>query len=76
MTDSHDELLGIARDLEQLAARGGEPEIREPLDRLKQATEEVGKAWSGSWLRLSRECLLCESTDSALQERTSALSGD
>ena len=50
MTDSHDELLGIARDLEQLAARGGEPDIREPLDRLKQAAEEVGKAWSGSWL--------------------------
>ena len=50
MTDSHDELLGIARDLEQLVARGREPEIREPLDRLKQAAEEAGKASSGSWL--------------------------
>ena len=50
MTDSHDELLGIARDLEQLAARGGEPEVRGPLDQLKQSAEAVGKAWSGSWL--------------------------
>ena len=50
MADSHDELLDIAKDLEQLAARGREPEIREPLDWLKQAAEEVGKAWSGSWL--------------------------
>ena len=50
MTDSHDELLGIARDLEQLAARGREPEIREPLERLRQAAEEAGKAWSRSWL--------------------------
>ena len=50
MTDSQDELLGIVRDLEQLASRGREPEVREPLDRLKQAAEEVGKAWSGSWM--------------------------
>ena len=50
MTDSQDELLGIARDLEQLVSRGREPEVREPLDRLEQAAEEVGKAWSGSWL--------------------------
>ena len=50
MTDSHDELLGIAKDLEQLADRGREPEIREPLERLRQAAEEAGKAWSRSWL--------------------------
>ena len=50
MTDSQDELLGIARDLEQLASRGRDPEVRGPLDRLKQAAEEVGKAWSRSWM--------------------------
>ena len=50
MAESHKELLEIAEALDRLAARGSEPEIREPLDRLRQAAESVGKAWSGSWL--------------------------
>ena len=50
MTGSHDELLSIARDLEQLLARGQEPEIRESLDLLRKTAGEVGKASSGSWL--------------------------
>lgn len=49
MTDSHDELLRVADDLEQLTARAQEDNIREPLDSLKKAAEQVGKAWSGSW---------------------------
>ena len=50
MTDSHDELLQIAGELEQLVARAQEDYIREPLGSLKKAAEQVGKAWSGSWL--------------------------
>ena len=50
MTDSYDELVSIAKSLEQLAARGRQAEIREPLEQLKQAAEEAGKAWNGSWL--------------------------
>ena len=50
MTDTHNELLTIADELKGLAARGVVPEVREPLQNLRQAAEEVGKAWSGSWL--------------------------
>ena len=50
MTDAHDELLQIADKLEQLATRGQEPHIEEPLGRLNQAAERAEKAWSGSWL--------------------------
>ena len=50
MTDSHDELLSIANEIENLATLSLEPEISEPLDRLKQAAEDAGKAWSGSWI--------------------------
>ncbi len=49
MTELHEELLSIADHMDQLAERGRRPEIQEPLKRLTQAAEEVGKAWSGSW---------------------------
>ena len=48
MTNSYEELLNIAAELEQLAARGHSEEIWQPLERLDGAAEEVGKAWSGS----------------------------
>ena len=50
MTDSYDELLNIADNLEQLAAQGSSEEIQQPLERLDKAVREVQKAWSGSWL--------------------------
>ena len=50
MSESHKELLQMAKVLEQLIARGAEPRIRGPLEHLKEAAEEVGKASSGSWL--------------------------
>lgn len=50
MTESRDELIQIAGDLEQLTARAQEANVRETLDSLKRAAEQVGKAWSGSWL--------------------------
>lgn len=46
----HDELLEIADQLEQLAERAVQPEIKQPLDRLEEAATRVGKAWSGSFL--------------------------
>ena len=49
-TEPHEELLHIADNLEQLAERGQEAKIKEPLERLQQAANEIGKAWGGSWL--------------------------
>ena len=49
MTDAPKELLQIVDDLNQLAAEGQREEVQQPLDQLKQAAEEVEKAWSGSW---------------------------
>jgi predicted nucleotide-binding protein len=50
MTEEYEELLQIADRLDRLADRGREAAIQEPLERLQQATDEIGKAWSGSWL--------------------------
>ena len=50
MTTAIQELLQIADDLDRLAARAGQEEIQRPLEQLKQAAEEVSKAWSGSWI--------------------------
>ena len=50
MTDSAGELLQIANDLEQLAERGEQEDIQSPLRQIKQAVEDVGKAWSNSWV--------------------------
>lgn len=50
MTELHEELLAIADELDQLAERALRPEIEDPLARLQQAAEEVGRASSGSWL--------------------------
>ena len=50
MTDSYEELQNISAELDQLAERGRAPEILGRINRLRQAAEEAGKAWSGSWL--------------------------
>ena len=44
-----EELGKIAETLEQIAERGQQDEIEDPLERLKQAAEDIGDAWSGSW---------------------------
>ena len=49
MTELHEELFAIANILDHLAERALQPEIREPLKRLQQAAEEVGRSASGSW---------------------------
>ena len=50
MIDSSDELLDIATSLEELAAQGRGPNILGRVNRLRQAAEDVGKAWSNSWM--------------------------
>ena len=50
MPRSEDELLEIADQMDKLATRGQHPEIQQSLDRLQEAAERVGKAWSGSFL--------------------------
>ena len=50
MTEPQGELLDTADRIDQLVNWGRRPEVQEPLDTLQEACEEVGKAWSGSWL--------------------------
>ena len=50
MNNSRNELLRIAEDLEQWAERGNQDDIQKPLRQLRQAAEDVKRAWSGSWL--------------------------
>lgn len=50
MIDSNGELLEIARSLEELGTQGQEPAILGRVNRLKQAAEDVGRAWSNSWM--------------------------
>ena len=45
-----EELLRMAEDLEKLAMRSRQEQIQQPLERIKQAADDVGIAWSGSWL--------------------------
>ena len=45
-----EELLQMAEDLEKLAVSSRQEQIQQPLERIKQAADDVGIAWSGSWL--------------------------
>jgi predicted nucleotide-binding protein len=44
------ELFEIADQLDSIKNKFDAPEIKKPLERLQDAANEVGKAWSGSWL--------------------------
>jgi predicted nucleotide-binding protein len=50
MSNLSEELLAIADKLETLSEHIDRPEVSEPLARLQEAAETVGKAWSRSWL--------------------------
>lgn len=50
MTEIHQELTQIVDTLEGLVERSRKEEIQRPLDRTKQAAEQVAKAWSDSWI--------------------------
>jgi len=43
-----DELRAIAQQLNEYAARGDQREVAEPLARLEQVSDNLGKTWSGS----------------------------
>ena len=50
MTHPQDELHSFAKELEELIAHGHQSLIQETLKQFREAAEEVGKAWSGSWI--------------------------
>ena len=50
MDEPHEELLAIADNLDRLVERGRQPDVQEPLGRLEDAANEIGKSSSGSWL--------------------------
>ncbi|MBI4962478.1 MAG: nucleotide-binding protein [Desulfomonile tiedjei] len=50
MSELIDELLHIDSELRDFVKKYKRPEIDEPLKRLTKACEEVGKAWSRSWI--------------------------
>ena len=50
MDELNEELLAIADALDPLVERGRQPDVQEPLGRLEDAANEIGKSSSGSWL--------------------------
>jgi len=50
MSDLIDELLDIESELREFIDKSRRKEIEDPLKKLSEACEEVGKAWSGSWI--------------------------
>ena len=50
MDESHDELLAIADAMDRLVDRARQPDVQEPLGRLEDAANEIGRSFSGSWL--------------------------
>ena len=50
MPEPYEELLSIADSMDELAMCARHEDVQQPLERLKQAAEEVRLAFSGSWL--------------------------
>ena len=50
MSELHEELLEIADKLETQSSKAEDPDFKAPLDRLEDAANTLGKAWSRSWL--------------------------
>jgi len=50
MSELVSELRGIYEELQSFSESLSKPDIIEPLDALEKAANEVGKAWSHSWL--------------------------
>ena len=50
MDEPHEELLTIADAMERMVDRARQPDVQEPLGRLEDAADEIGKSASGSWL--------------------------
>ena len=50
LTEPYGELLRLADSLDELAELGRREAVQQPLKRLEAAAEEIGRAWSGSWI--------------------------
>ena len=50
MAEPYEELLSIADRMDELAERGRQDDIEQPLELLGHAAEEIGRAASGSWI--------------------------
>lgn len=50
MDQPHEELIAMADAMDELFERARQPDVQEPLERLENAANEVGKSFSGSWL--------------------------
>lgn len=50
MSNISDEFLEIARDLDAVIVKFESPDVKLPLQKLEDASNQVKKAWSGSWL--------------------------
>ena len=50
MTKISDELSEIAAGLDSVRLKFDSREVKDPLQRLEDAANEIGKAWSGSWI--------------------------
>ena len=50
MSKITDELFEIAEQLDSIRAKFDLAEVKLPLQKLEDATQKVGKSWSGSWL--------------------------
>ena len=50
MTELYDDLIRIADKLESISEGAASTNALEPLKKLEECAELVGKAWSGSWL--------------------------
>lgn len=50
MPELYEELLHISKRIETIVDKYSDNEIKDPIERLENAAESIGKAWSGSWL--------------------------
>ncbi len=50
MSELVDELLHIDSELQDFIEKSKQPEITEPIQKIQEVAEEIGKSWSGSWL--------------------------
>ena len=50
MTSTYNELLSITDDMARLAKNYRHDDFQQPLAAWKDAAEEIGRAWSGSWI--------------------------
>lgn len=50
MSELSEKLLAQATRLQQIATEAASTKISEPLEKLREAANQIGRAWSGSWI--------------------------